>query len=159
VLILLISGESGLCLIAENSVGRAVVIPQAGQLRLDRADNSVAVLTGRSIAIIVAIRVGRGVAISVRRILAIVVRVTVGVVIRIIAVAIAVVGIVIPCVEAPPETVDKNKDVTVIEVGTMPVPITMPITVMTGKHLVIGNGPLHCCGRGPCISSSYCART
>src|SRR5262249_6628265 len=159
VLILLISGESGLAFVAKNSVDRAMIITEAGELRLYCTENGVAVWAGRRIAIIVAIRVERGVAIPIVEILAIVVRVIVGVVIRVIAVAIAVVGIVIPWVEAPPGTGDKNKDVTVIEVRTMPVPITMPIAVLTGKHLVIGNGPLHCCGRGPSISSSHSPRT
>ena len=44
VLILLVSGESGLAFITENSVDRAVIIPKAGELRLYCVDNCVAIL-------------------------------------------------------------------------------------------------------------------
>ena len=115
VLILLVSGQGGFGFITENSVDRTVVISKARKPGLDCADNSVAVCTRRCIAAVVAIGLGRGVLSAVVRIVAIVVRVAIGV-IRVIAIVVAVVGIVIPWIETPPETVDKNKDMTMIKV-------------------------------------------
>src|SRR6266436_8407832 len=130
--------DSGLGFVSSNSVDRAAVIPTFRQLRLDRADNSVATLSRGSVAMVVAIWVLSVIVGTVVRIVFVAVRIA-GV-IRGIG-AVTVVRIVIPRVKSPPEAVGKNKDVAVIKVGVMPVPITVPVAIVTRKHPVIGHRP------------------
>src|SRR5262249_36840345 len=94
-------------------------------------DNRVAILASRRIAIVVAIWRGTVVAVAFVGITFVIV----GVVIRVIAVSI--IGIVVPWVEAPPGTANKNKDVTMIKVGTTLVPIAMPTAVMAVKRMIL----------------------
>ena len=48
----------------------------------------------------------------------------------------AVVWQVIPRVESVPEAVDKDKDMTVVKMCTPPVPVVVPICVMTRKRVI-----------------------
>ena len=66
----------------------------------------------------------------------IVIRLTVVIVVR---VAGSIVRIVIPRVESPPGTANKDKHAVVMEVGVMPVPIAMPVVrVMPLGRVVFG---------------------
>src|SRR6516164_11173510 len=136
VIVLLITGDSRLGLVTENSVDRAAVIPTFRQLRLNGADNSIATFSWGSVAIVVAIWILGVIVVAVVRIVIVAIRIAV--VIRGIG-SVGVVRIVIPWVKSPPEATGKNKDVAVIKVGGMPVPITVPIAIVTRKHPVIGD--------------------
>ena len=46
--------------------------------------------------------------------------------------------------KVPPEAIRKNKDVAVIKVGAMPVPIMVPVAIVTRKHPMIVNRPADC---------------
>jgi hypothetical protein len=67
-------------------------------------------------------------------IVVVIVRVTV-VIVRIVAVG--VVRIVIPWIKSPPEAIDKNEDVTVVEMCMPPIPAAVPVRIMTRKRVIL----------------------
>jgi len=139
VAVFLITGNSGLCLVAEGSIDVAVIVAKLRKLRLNRAHGCVGrglTRIGISWLIIIAIWGVVIVAVGITRVVTRVIIGTVAVVIVRVTVVVGVVRIVIPWVKSPPEAVNKNKHLVVMKVGVMSVPIAMPVGVMPRKRAV-----------------------
>src|SRR5438034_11613305 len=76
------------------------------------------------------------VAVGITRVVTRVIIGTVAVVIVRVTVVVGVVRIVIPWVKSPPEATDKHKDLIIMEMCMVPVPISAPVCVMTLGSMV-----------------------
>src|SRR5438128_1174017 len=123
--------------LVENAIDWTVVITELGKPRLDSLD--------RRIRLRDTIINGRGIVVRLNA--AVIVRLNAGVIVRlrvsVVIVGVVVVGVirqVIPrvksVIQSEPETVEKDKEATVVKVGMPPVPIAVPICLMTFSDVV-----------------------
>src|SRR5207244_7535371 len=126
----------------KSSVDIAVVVTKPRKLRLNRAHCCIArglIRISRTRLVIIVVR---GVVIVTVGISGVVIRITVTVVVRIIAVVIIriiVIGVVRiePRIQAPTEATDKDKNLIIVEMRMVPVPIAVPVCIMTLRGTVL----------------------
>lgn len=124
-------------MVAQVSVNPAAIVTKLRQLRLNRAHRCIGRGLIRACISRLVIVIVRGVVIVVVRVSRIVIGIVAGVIIR---VTVIVVRIVIPRIvsgiQSPPEATDKHKDLIIVEMCMVPVPISAPVSVMTLGSMV-----------------------